>query len=80
MKTTKLLWCALSAIVLAASGLPAWDDEIYDIRAPEDLQECIDTAAAVLIRQQKNAASIKSSDLREDHTKHYPQENMDDAI
>ena len=59
MKTTKLLWCALSAIVLAASGLTACDDdEMYDVGAPEDLQDRIDAAAAELVRQQEIADSL----------------------
>ena len=47
MKMTKLMWCALCAVVLVALSLVGCEEaEIYSIKAPSDLQSKIDSIAA----------------------------------
>jgi hypothetical protein len=48
MKTTKLIWCALCAAVLAAFSLVGCEKlDLYSINAPSNLQSRIDSIAAV---------------------------------
>jgi hypothetical protein len=47
MKTTKLMWCALCAAVLAAVGLVGCEEiDTYTVKSPADLQSKIDSIAA----------------------------------
>ncbi len=62
MKITKLMWCAMCAVVLVAFSLVGCEEtEFYKIDAPADLQTKIDSIANIAVRQKEIADSIEAA-------------------
>ncbi len=63
MKTTKLIRCVLFAFIIAAISLVGCEkSDSYDIGAPDNLNDIIDSVANIAVEQQRIADSIATAD------------------